>query len=106
MKVGQIHGNFTYQWGAEDAKVHPLALLGLGASFLSAPDLRSEAKLSRAVGGGVKVLPNHTVGVRLQATYKPTRLNDEGSAPFCDRFGFCQGRLSQAEMQAGLIFRF
>ncbi len=55
---------------------------------------------------GLKVLLNRTVEVRLQATYKPARLNDEGSAPFCDPLGFCQGHLHQGEILGGLLFRF
>jgi opacity protein-like surface antigen len=106
MKVGQLHGNLVYQWGSEHARLHPFALAGLGATFLSAPDLRSETRLSWAIGGGVKLRLSRTVGVRLQAIYKTTRLDDEGSAPFCDPFGFCQGALHQAEVLAGLMLRF
>ena len=38
--------------------------------------------------------------------YKPTMLNDEDEADFCDPFGFCQGTLSQIEFAGGAIVRF
>jgi hypothetical protein len=44
--------------------------------------------------------------VRAHVRYKPTMLNDEESADFCDPFGFCQGTLHQIEFAAGGVVRF
>jgi hypothetical protein len=38
--------------------------------------------------------------------YKPTMLNDEDAADFCDPFGFCQGTLQQIEFAGGAVVRF
>ncbi len=106
MNVGQLHGNFVYQWGDEGGRVRPYALVGLGATFFSAPDIPGEAKLSWAVGGGVKVFLHKNVGIKLQAKYNPTRLNDEQAGRFCDPFGFCSDSLRQGEFASGLVLRF
>lgn len=104
--AGQLHGNFIYQFGVEDAKVRPYVLAGLGATFFRSAELRSETKLSWAVGGGAKVFLQEHIGIKLQAKYNPTRLGDESAGDFCDPFGFCQGGLNQFEFGGGLILRF
>jgi len=106
VKVGQLHGNFVYQWGEEQAHLRPYAFAGLGATFFSAPDLEGETKLSWSFGGGLKAFFNKTVGIKLQARYNPTSLNDESAGSFCDPFGFCSNTLSQAEFMSGLVLRF
>ena len=105
VNVGQLHGNFVYRFGAEDARFGPFVFAGLGATFFSAPDLQSETKFSWALGAGLKWYPTGKVGARLQARYNPTQLNDT-SSDFCDPFGFCQGSLQQFEFMAGLAMRF
>ena len=104
--AGQLHGNFIYQFGEEDARVRPYLLAGLGATFFRSAELRSETKLSWAIGGGAKVFLQEHIGIKLQAKYNPTRLGDESAGDFCDPFGFCQGTLNQFELGGGLILRF
>lgn len=96
----------TYQWGKEDARLRPFALAGLGAAFLSTSGIPGETKFSWAVGGGVKLRLGERTGIKLQARYAPTRLNDADAAPFCDPLGFCSGTLKQSEFFAGLVLRF
>ena len=74
-------------------------------AILNSSGIDSEAKLSFDVGVGVKWLRWDRFGVRLQAEYTPTHLDDGGS-DFCDPFGFCQDWLSQFELTGGLMFRF
>ena len=106
LSIGHLHGSLTYQWGAPEAKVRPYALAGVGAAFLSAAGFPGETKLSWAIGGGVKYFLSSRVGLKLQARYAPTRLNDAEAAPFCDPLGFCSGTLNQGEFFGGLVLRF
>jgi opacity protein-like surface antigen len=105
MHVGLLHGSFVYRFGAPASRFTPFVLAGAGASFLSAEDIESETKFSWAVGAGLKWFPSSVAGVRVQARYAPTLLNDDDSE-FCDPFGFCQGSLSQFELMGGLVLRF
>jgi opacity protein-like surface antigen len=106
LSIGHLHGTLTYQWGASEAKLRPYALVGVGAAFLSAAGFPGETKLSWAVGGGVKYFLSSRAGLKLQARYAPTRLNDADAAPFCDPLGFCSGSLNQGEIFGGLVLRF
>lgn len=104
MNVGQLHGNFVYQFRSDDVILRPFAFVGLGATFFSARDVRSETKFSWAIGAGLKYFAAPRVGLRLHLRYKPTRLDDSGQE-FCDPFGFCQDGFGQWEFAAGLALR-
>lgn len=106
LAVDQVQGNVLFHFGRADARLRPFALAGAGATIFTADDLPSETKLSFGFGGGIKVLPWRSVGVRAHVRYKPIMLNDEDALPFCDPFGFCQNWLQQVEYVAGLIVRF
>lgn len=106
MSILQLHGNIVYQFGRSGSRVQPFVFGGAGATFFSATDLQKEQKFSIGLGGGVKLFPWKTVGLRGQFRYKPTFLDDEGSTDFCDPFGFCQSTLRQFEFTAGVTFRF
>jgi hypothetical protein len=58
------------------------------------------------LGAGVKYFRWESIGLRAHFRYKPTMLNDEDAADFCDPFGFCQGTLSQIEFAGGAVVRF
>jgi hypothetical protein len=105
MTTNQVQGNAVYQFRGVEKLLQPYVFGGLGATFFSAPDLESEAKMSWTVGGGVKWFPQRHLGLKAQARYNPTRLDDE-SASFCDPFGFCQSLLKHFEIGGGAIFRF
>jgi opacity protein-like surface antigen len=105
IEQGQLLGSVVYQWGAEESKVRPFVLGGLGATFFEADDVPSETKLAWAVGGGAKLFFHRKLGIKLQAKYNPTLLNDE-SSDFCDPFGFCAGSASSFELMSGVVFRF
>jgi opacity protein-like surface antigen len=106
MTIRQLHGDVVYYFGAVDARLRPFVFGGLGATFFSADDLDSETKFSFALGAGVKYFRWESIGLRAHFRYKPTRLNDEDAADFCDPFGFCQGTLSQIEFAGGAVLRF
>jgi opacity protein-like surface antigen len=106
MTIRQLHGDVVYHFGAADARLRPFVFGGLGATFFSADDLDSETKFSFALGAGVKYFRWESIGVRAHFRYKPTMLNDEDAADFCDPFGFCQGTLSQIEFAGGAVLRF
>jgi opacity protein-like surface antigen len=104
-QLGVLQGSFVYQLGAQEARVKPFLLAGLGATRLSATDLEAETKFSWALGVGVKWFPARHLGARAQTRYAPTQLHDS-SSEVCDPFGFCQGSLHQFEFMGGLVFRF
>lgn len=103
--VAQLFGSVVYQWGAEESKVRPFVLGGLGATFFEADDVPSETKLAWAVGGGAKVFFHRKLGIKLQAKFNPTLLGD-ASSDFCDPFGFCASSVSSFELLSGVVFRF
>ena len=105
VRLGQLHGNVVYQFGAEGARLKPFVSAGLGASFFSARDMDGETKLSMGLGAGLKWLPRRSIGARVQARYNPTYLNDS-SSDYCDPFGFCQSWLHQFELTGGVVLRF
>jgi opacity protein-like surface antigen len=106
MTIRQLHGDVVYHLGSPDAPLRPFVFGGLGATFFSADDLESETKFSMGLGGGVKYFLWNAIGIRAHFRYKPTMLNDEDAADFCDPFGFCQGVLSQVEFAGGAVVRF
>jgi opacity protein-like surface antigen len=106
MTIRQLHGDVLYHFGEADARLRPFVFGGLGATFFSADDLESETKFSFGLGAGVKYFRWETIGIRAHFRYKPTMLNDEDAADFCDPFGFCQGTLSQVEFAGGAVVRF
>lgn len=103
--IGQLHGSFVYQFGAEGARIRPFLFGGLGATFLNSAYLESETKLSWSAGAGLRWFPGKKTGVRLHVRYNPTRLNDANS-DYCDPFGFCQDSLKQFELMGGFVLRF
>jgi hypothetical protein len=103
--IHQLHGSLVYLFGGATSRVRPFVTGGAGASIFSSTGLVSETKLSFGFGSGLKWLPSKRLGVRLQAKYTPTYLNDEGS-DFCDPFGFCQDWLHDFELTAGVVARF
>ena len=106
MTVRQLHGDAVYHLRSADARLRPFVFGGLGTTFFSADDLESETKFSFGLGAGVKYFRWNAIGIRAHFRYKPTMLNDEDAADFCDPFGFCQGTLQQVEFAGGVVFRF
>src|SRR5688572_33455292 len=54
MKVGQLHANAVYQFGAAEARLPPFLLAGIRATFLTGDALQSETKLPFGLGAGLK----------------------------------------------------
>jgi opacity protein-like surface antigen len=106
LTIRQLHGDVLYHFASADARLRPFVFGGLGATFFSADDLESETKFSFGLGGGVKYFAWNAIGIRAHVRYKPTMLNDEDAADFCDPFGFCQSGLSQFEFAGGVVVRF
>jgi opacity protein-like surface antigen len=106
MTIRQLHGDMLYHFGAANARLRPFVFGGFGATFFSADDLDSETKFSFGLGAGIKYFRWEAIGVRAHFRYKPTMLNDEDAADFCDPFGFCQGTLQQIEFAGGAVVRF
>jgi opacity protein-like surface antigen len=104
--VRVLHGGAVLHLAGADARLRPFVTLGVGATFFSGGDLPSETRLSFGLGGGLKYFWRDSFGVRAQARYRPTLLDDEDAGDFCDPFGFCQDRLDQFELTGGVVFRF
>lgn len=111
VNVNQIIGDFVFQFGLEDAKLRPFILAGAGATIFNFEDpFDSKTKFAWDVGGGVKYFANDKFGIRLQAAYKPTLVDQEPGGYWCDPF-FCYSVtdsdfLDQVEFQGGLVFKF
>ena len=101
----QILGSVVYQWGAEESKIRPFVVGGMGATFFRAEDIPGETKLAWAAGGGVKLYVHRRLGIKVQAKLNSTILNDE-SSDFCDPFGFCSSSTNSFELLSGVVFRF
>ncbi|HKO22936.1 MAG TPA: hypothetical protein VJX91_09820, partial [Candidatus Eisenbacteria bacterium] len=86
LKVGQLHGNFLFEKIRYGSNMHPYFLLGLGATFFN-PDrgFDTVSRFSLGLGGGVKV-EGEKIGLKLQAKYNPTYLNDDWGGTWCDPF--------------------
>ena len=106
MTVRQLHGDVVYHLGTPGARLQPFVFGGLGATFFSADELKSETKFSFGLGAGVKYFRWNAVGLRAHFRYKPTLMSDKDAAEFCDPFGFCQGTLQQIEFMGGAVIRF
>jgi opacity protein-like surface antigen len=105
LNVDQLQGSFVFQLRDAEARLRPFLSAGMGAALFSAPNLDGDTKLSFSLGAGLKWLPSHRLGARVQVRYTPTHLNDS-SSDFCDPFGFCQSWLHQLEATGGLLIRF
>lgn len=103
--LSQLQGSVVFRFGGEASHIRPFVTAGLGAASFDAPQLEGETKLCFGLGAGLRWLPTARFGLRLQARYTPTHLNDSGSN-FCDPFGFCQDWLHQGEFTGGLVVRF
>lgn len=95
----------------ETADIHPFVSGGIGVTHFS-PDrsgLDSDTRLSMSLGVGGRVYLSSNMGLRLDARWIGT-LMDNDSSLFCDD-GSCAVRvdgdlLSQWEVAAGVFFRF
>jgi outer membrane protein W len=101
----QLLGSVVYQWGAEESKIRPFVVGGMGATFFRAEDIPGETKFAWAAGGGVKLYFHRRLGIKVQAKLNSTILNDE-SSDFCDPFGFCSSSVNPFELLSGVVFRF
>ena len=112
LNVNQLHGNFIFQFGLEDAAMRPFILAGAGATFFNPEEgFDSDTKFSWGVGGGLKYFMNDRFGIRLQGVYKPTLVDEDAGGYWCDPFGFCyyvadSDFLDQVEVSGGLTFKF
>jgi outer membrane protein with beta-barrel domain len=104
LHADQLQASLVYQL-ADDDGLQPFLFAGLGATFFSADEPESEAKLAPVLGAGLKWFGSGPVGARLLLRYNPTHLNDSAS-DFCDPFGFCQSWLQQFAVMGGVSLRF
>jgi outer membrane protein W len=105
LHADQLQASVAYQFGGEDASLRPFLTAGLGATFFSADEPETEAKLAPVLGAGVKWFSSGNLGAQLLIRYNPTHLNDSAS-DFCDPFGFCQSWLQQFQVMGGISLRF
>ena len=105
LDADNVLGSVIYQWGAEESKIRPFVVGGLGATTFRAEDIPSETKFAWAAGGGLKLFFHRKLGIKLQAKLSSTLLNDE-SSEFCDPFGFCSSSVNPFELLSGVVFRF
>ncbi len=108
--VDVLHLGLLYQWGR--GQLRPFLVGSVGATELDPVDagFDSETRLSWGFGGGLKVMFDRHLGVRLEGRWLST-LIDENEELFCDRFGSCYSydsaeTLDQFEVRGGLVIGF
>lgn len=111
LETWQLGG--SYSFGEDDARMRPFVGIGLGLTrLLPEPSgLSGETRFSASFGAGAKLWLGRHLGLRLEARGFFTVL-DSDSRSFCGGAGACQVHvddsqvISQADLRAGLIFRF
>lgn len=108
-----LHVGFLGLFGDPIAHVRPYVVGGAGASLMRPRRAGADNvdHFSFSVGGGVKVFLTDAVGVRLQARYVGTYLNDKPDGYWCDDQQGClyvaqAAFLHQGEYTAGLVLRY
>ena len=119
LSVSTYHGYFAYNF-AHDTMIVPFVFGGLGATSFGSVNaslgansrsIPGSTKFSTVWGGGVKILPNPRVGVRVSAEWVPTYIKSDASGWWCDPFWGCYvvGNAqysNQFEFAGGVVFRF
>ncbi len=101
------HVGFLYQWAP--GQVRPYMVTSVGATRLDPEGISGETKFSWSIGGGLKLMFNDNVGLRLDGRFYST-LVDEDDDVFCDPYD-CYAYddstyLFQADVKGGIIFAF
>ena len=102
----QVGGNWVFGDSLDDGR--GFLNFSLGATYINPEDFSSETQFSIGFGGGAKFYFNDTVGVRVQGRLLSTYINSSTSW-WCSYgcWTVSTGNyLLQAEIDAGLIFRF
>jgi len=108
----QFHANFIAYFG-NNSIVQPFFVTGLGVTVANprgVEGLSSETRFSWNLGLGLEKMFNERVGIRLQAKWFSTYVN-ETAAWFVDWWGFAHvvpvsQYMPQWEFTGGLVFRF
>jgi len=111
LTIHKIRGNFLFSGAYSESNTTPYFLLGMGAGIFDLKGAGSETKFSWQLGAGVKHMTSETMGIRLQAAYAPTYLNDSYGGYWCDPWYGCYTvpdphYLDQWEFSAGIVKRF
>lgn len=111
--------NFLFMPAYREGKLTPFLLIGLGATLLDpgegtgaagtvSPD--SHTKFSWNIGAGFKAMGQGRLGIRAQARYHSTYINDESSGTWCDPWYGCYETvdtnwLDEWDFDGGLIIK-
>ncbi len=118
LSVSNYHGVITYHLGDEDARIRPFFFGGIGATRYHPDSIRnfefdSETRFSTTWGGGIKVFPKPSLGVKLTGRWTPTKISSRPKGIWCSGFypWSCwvvsnTQHSHQLEFSGGLIFRF
>jgi opacity protein-like surface antigen len=120
MAVENYHGVIAYHFRPRAARVRPFVLGGLGATrygqltFSAADqprDIGGDTRFSTTWGGGVKLWPGRSVGIRLQGRWTPTYIKSKSAGWWCDPYWGCYvlseaQYANQFELAAGVSLRF
>ena len=120
LAVNNYHFNFVYNWGEDDARLRPFALVGAGMTNYSggnlllpgaAGSIGSETQFSTTWGAGVKFYPAPNFGLKLTARWTPTYIKSTSAGYWCDPFYGCwlmgdPDYSHQFDISGGITFRF
>jgi len=115
MKVNNYHGNMVFNAGEEDDTIRPYLFGGLGATNYSPSQAQgqsvgSSTRFSTNWGGGVKIMPSESIGIRLGGRWTPTYIKSDATGWWCGWYGCWlvgEAKYSHAlELSAGVVVRF
>ena len=107
--------NFLFMPAYREGNIHPFLLVGLGVTLLDpgevsglSPD--SKTKFSWNIGAGFKAMGAGRLGLRAQARYHSTYINDESNGTWCDPWYGCYETvetnwLDEWDFDGGLIIK-
>ena len=119
LKVHDFLANFLFMPAYREGNVTPFLLLGLGVTYFDPGDVETVAgtvspdgmsKFSWGIGAGFKAQGEGRLGLRAQARYHSTYVNDESDGTWCDPWYGCYETvdtnwLDEWEFQGGLILK-
>lgn len=99
MNVDDYQGIFSYNFGESDASMRPFVMGGIGATHFGGitfvgvdgvtRDIGGVTKFAGSIGGGVKLYPSQSFGVRLQARWTPNYIKSDAAGWWCDPYWGC-----------------
>lgn len=116
LSLNNYLGYYAFNAGYEDDPARPFFLIGVGAAHyitgrFEGREIDNRARFTFTLGGGAKVYPSESIGLKLMGRWTPTYIKTDPGGWWCDPFWGCYtvGNTQyshQFEFSANLIYRF